>query len=416
MATARSKRGWRLFTVAVVTALVAGLAAGVYAVASRPVVEVVEVATGPVVLAFYATGTLEPLREYAIRSHVDGVLVEVLVDKGQAVAAGELLAQVRSDEFEMRYRQAEAEYAMRHELASEAGSPVLSEFAAQIRAALEQLEIAQNEVARLRALEQIDLAVARELDVAREREVDVQSRIDALRAQLAARRIELARDEQVAASALDIARWNVERQRITSPIDGVVLDRPLAAGTRVRTTDDLMRVADVAPERLVMRAAVDEEDKTRLSVGQRVLITLYAYRERVFEGRVQTIYPQADRARRTYEVDVAIEFDAAMSAGMTGELAFIVEERERALVIPSQAVQAGAVWVVRSGRLERVQATLGLRSLERTEVLDGLRAGERVVVSAASDLGAGRKVRPRLVQPAGRAADEKPRPINLRGM
>jgi multidrug resistance efflux pump len=53
------------------------------------------------------------------------------------------------------------------------------------------------------------------------------------------------------------AEWNLEQQTLRAPIDGVVLDRPIAIGTRMAINDQIMRIADVTPKNLVMRAAVD---------------------------------------------------------------------------------------------------------------------------------------------------------------
>ena len=82
---------------------------------------------------------------------------------------------------------------------------------------------------------------------------------------------------------------------------------------------------------------------------------------------------QADADRRTFEVDVKLsEIEPHLQPGMTGELAFVVESRERAVVVPSQAVQSGAVYVLEQGRLKRRPVKVGIKSVERTEILDGL--------------------------------------------
>jgi hypothetical protein len=74
-------------------------------------------------------------------------------------------------------------------------------------------------------------------------------------------------------------------------------------------------------------------------------------------------------------------------------------EKERAFVVPSQAVQSGNIWTVRDGRLVKSNAEIGLRSVERTEVLSGLRPGDRVVISPVTDLTEGQPVRTDYVNP-----------------
>ena len=88
-----------------------------------------------------------------------------------------------------------------------------------------------------------------------------------------------------------------------------MLDRPVSLGTRLAINDHILIMADVRPTMLVMRAAVDEEDKNKLRVGQLVQMTLYSFpddRDK-FTGHVKTIYHKADPQRRTFEVDVEID-------------------------------------------------------------------------------------------------------------
>jgi RND family efflux transporter MFP subunit len=162
-----------------------------------------------------------------------------------------------------------------------------------------------------------------------------------------------------------------------------------------------------------MRAAVDEEDVTSVHVGQTVRMTLYSYEGRGFEGKVTKIYPQADAARRTFEVDVQLlQSDDRLAPGMTGELAFIMDQKDQAVVIPSQAVQKGAVYTVSDGRLKRLDVDLGLRGIERAEVKSGLKPGERVVISTIGDIHDGQRVRTSYTDPVTAAGLNKPKKVN----
>jgi multidrug efflux pump subunit AcrA (membrane-fusion protein) len=310
-------------------------------------------------------------------------------------------------------QKARAEMEERQQRADPATSPVIQELDARITATQALLEIAQREEHRIRALLERNAASPTDLDTALDRLKTVWSNLEAFKAQRGAKLLELKRELAVAQAALDTANWNLEQQNLKSSIDGVVLDRPLAVGTRVAINDAVMTTAQVGPEQLVMRAAVDEEDVTRVSVGQTVRMTLYAYDDRTFEGKVVRIYPQADEARRTFEIDVRIaQPDARFAPGMTGELAFIMAERERAIVIPSQAVQNGAVFTVRDGRLKRLNLDLGLRGIERTEVRSGLSPGERVVISALGGMDEEQRVRVTYTDPATAAGYNKPKAVN----
>ena len=367
---------------------------------SAPTVTVTDAVEGPVIQAFYATGTLQPQREFPIKSNVEGVVTEMLVDKGDAVTKDQKVAFVRVEEYEMRYAQAQADLQLAQQLARDDTSPALAEFDVKLKAAAEQLELAQDELKRLEVMRKDEASSPIEIDRARDRVQTQWSEAESIRSQKAARKLELDRDVIVKQKALDIAKWNVDEQTIRSPVDGVVLDRPTSRGTRVKNNDHLLTVADISPARLVMRAQVDEEDKTRVHLDQDVRLTLYSYAGRIFHGVVRTVYPKADPDRRTFEVDVAIQPpDDKFAAGMTGELAFVVNSKDRAVIVPSQAVQGGSVWTVRDNRARRVDITVGLRSVERTEIASGISIGDKVIISPANGLRDGQEVRSKTMDP-----------------
>lgn len=387
----------------------------------RVSVDVTEAVEGPVVQAFYSTGTISPVREFPIRANVAGTLESVKVDKGDRVKAGDILAAVKDPAQQFSLEKAQAELAEKEARASDSQSPVLIEFDRKIEAMAGMLEIAQREQARQtqamesRAGSQADLD--RSLDRVRMMTMDLES----ARAQRAAKLLELRREMEVAKSAVNTAKWNLEQQTMRAPIDGVVLDRPTSQGTRVAVNDTVMRVADVQPANLVMRAQVDEEDVAKANIGQVVRLTLYAFPAEVFTGKVQKIYDQADANRRTFEVDVQLDHpNERFQPGMTGELAFIMAEREKATVVPSQAIQNGVVWIVNdSGSLQRKEVTIGLQSIERTEITAGIKSGEKVVISPIGTSKEGETVSTKFVDPSvvmGAKQERKPNGQTLKGI
>lgn len=398
-----------VLTVAVAVAVVAAVVL-VYLRFARPLVTVTEVVRGPVVQAFYATGTVSPVREYPIKANVAGILDRVTVDKGQRVKAGQTVAVVAAPDLEYALRKAQAELDEKIKRAEPASSPVLKELDARIAVSSELLDIARREKDRMTRAKESRVASQADVDRALDRYKTVGLEFEAAKAQRATKELELAREVAVAKVAVDTARYNFDQRNLTAPVDGVVLDRPLSKGTRLAVNDHVMTVADVDPAVLVMRAQVDEEDKTAVRLGQPVRMTLYAYADRVFEGTVDQIYPQADPERRTFEVDVRLtQPDGKLSAGMTGELAFVQDQKAEADVLPSQAVQNGHLYLVRDGRLVKAGATFGLRSAERVEVLDGVRPGDRVAISAVGTMTDGQFVRTTYMDPAEAAGLNKPK-------
>lgn len=410
----------------VLAALLVAAVVGTYVVFSmmRPTVAVTDLTERRVVQAFYATGTVSPEREYPIRTPTAGLLAEVFVDKGDAVTKGQRLAFVSDPDLEAKVKQAAAELAEKQARAEPERSPVIKEFDAKIRFNKEMVEIADREQRRLRGLIESNAGSQTDLDRALDRLKLVSMEVATWQSQRDAKLLELQKDVDVARAALEAAQENANRQTLVSPVEGVVLDRPISQGTRLAVNDHVMRVADVRPGKLVMRAAVDEEDITKVRVDpadpQVVQMSLYAFsprpgerqvEQRVFEGRVLRKYDQADPDRRTFEVDVSLpDEEQRFQPGMTGELAFVMQAKEKAMVVPSQAVQDGGVFVVRDERLVRVDdVRLGVSGVERVEIISGLSPGDRVVISPAADLKVGAWVRAEFMDPDAAAGLNKPK-------
>src|SRR5689334_2274082 len=128
----RHGQAWLRWVVGLATlTLVIVIAAAIVLRILRPLVSVTRVVEGPVVQAFYATGTLSPDREYPIRSNVAGIIVDVKVDKGRRVKRGDVLAVVTNDELPLKLAQAKAELSEKQQRADDKHSPVLAEYDAK---------------------------------------------------------------------------------------------------------------------------------------------------------------------------------------------------------------------------------------------------------------------------------------------
>lgn len=406
---------WRRGLAVVVLAALAATGGYIAYELTRPTVLTTRAVRGPVVQAFYSTGTVSPEREFPVRAQVSGIVTRLTVDKGSRVRRGQLLAVVEDPTLRYAVAKAEAELREKQALADPDTSPILAEIDAQREATAAVLEIARREYDRLERMRAADASTTVDLDRALDRVKTLASEVASLDARRRLRLIELRRQVEVAEAAVAAARAELAKQDVLSPTDGVVLDRPTPEGTRVDPTmnNHLMTIADVSPDALVMRAQVDEEDIASVVEGQVVKLTLYAYGDELFVGRVERIYDKADPERRTFEVDVRFDRRGRhLAPGMTGELAFIESERFDAWVLPTEAVQVRlrprrpgeprppmmvdsaaaalasdeirelVVWTVRDGRLEPRQVEVGLRGVERVEILSGVTAEDEVVVSA----------------------------------
>jgi RND family efflux transporter MFP subunit len=167
---------------------------------------------------------------------------------------------------------------------------------------------------------------------------------------------------------------------IRSPIDGIVIDKKIDVGDMVSPGQILVTLFD--PKRMQLVASVRESLTRRLRVGQSIGVQVEGL-NKVCEGKVSEIVPEAQSASRTFQVKVTGPCPAGIYTGMFGRILIPLDE-EQVLVIPRRAVrevgQLELVEVVENGQLSRRAIRIGRTFGEDVEVLSGLREGEQVVL------------------------------------
>lgn len=197
--------------------------------------------------------------------------------------------------------------------------------------------------------------------------------------------------------ALDIPDDEIARLRrtgrtarriaITAPASGVVVDKPVQEGMKVDAGEALYRTADLSSLWLI--AQVQEQDIGALAIGQVVRASFVTFPGRSFLGRVDFIYPSLTAETRTARVRIVLPNpDGALRAAMYADVQIDAVAGQTPMVsVPSSAVlDSGArqiVLVARGdGRFEPRQVRLGIRGEDWVHVVDGVKAGEDVVVGA----------------------------------
>jgi RND family efflux transporter MFP subunit len=337
---------WRILLLLAAAAMAAG---GWHAWRLRPpLVEVAAAVRGPAVEAVYATGTVEPVRWAAVAPAVKARLREVLVDDGDRVRAGQILAHLDDT-------------------------------------------VAAAQVAEVEARARFAAEEAQRLTRLIERGVTPKSDVD--RAQSEARAL---------AAAAEVARRRLDDYDIKAPIDGVVLRRDGEPGEMVDTTETVFWIGEPSPLRVT--ADVDEEDVPRVRPGMKALLKADAFPGQVFEGRLAAITPKGDPVQKTYRVRIELPLDTPLLIGMTIEANIVVRETADAVLVPTGALRDGAVWVVAGERASKRSVEVGVAGPHLAEIRAELAPGETVIVDPPPGLEDGRRVR---VKP-GRSGDAGP--------
>jgi HlyD family secretion protein len=187
-------------------------------------------------------------------------------------------------------------------------------------------------------------------------------------------------------ASLTMARIRLEQTLLRAPFAGLVTRTLVNAGEFVGIGKPILHLLD--PTSLSIKAVVDEADAARVRVGQRTLVTMDAFPGHKLEGRVAEVSSIISTSRhesRTSEVKVQLDDRSTLlKAGFSADLEIVVEEVPNVLLLPTHAIlereRGKYVLLVSDARVEERPIQTGSSNWDFTEILAGLREGDRVVL------------------------------------
>jgi RND family efflux transporter MFP subunit len=288
---------------------------------------------------------VEPMRTIRLAARTDGVMTEVLVEEGDRVDAGEMLARI-----DVREQRAEL---------------------ARARARLAEREATFQRMQQLRERDYVDAA-----------------QYETARAEL-----------EIARSDLELWQTRVDFGTVTSTIDGTVVERYIEPGEAVSRHEPLFAIADLSS--LVARLGVSELDVGNLRMGDGVVVEIDAIDgSNPIGGVIRRIFPAADETSRliTVEVELPEALEMGLRPGFLARARLLVDSRPDVLAVPSVSVgeergQHFVMLINGDSRLERREIEAGVIRGAWREVIGGLEAGEEVVAANPLEMNAGERVR-----------------------
>jgi len=340
----------------------------------------------PLVQRVVASGEVDSQSLAQVGSEVTGVVSARHVREGDAVKAGDLLLELRDDEQHARLREAEASL-------QQLVDSTRPQAQATLREAQHNLEQASRELQRRETLFERKILASEPLEQARRAELT--ARVIRDRARFAAAAVaEGGSEEQVLLQRLEAARAALAKTRIHAQVDGIVQTRDVEPGDLVQPGRTLLAIARSGSNEILL--PLDEKNLAPIELGQHAKIIADAYPDRVLSARVSFIAPSVDTARGTIDVHLDLQEPADfLRQGMTVSVNIDTGRRDQALVLPNDALRArdgsrAQVLRVNTGAVERVNVRLGLLGTALSEVLEGLTAGDLVLVGNAEE---GQRVR-----------------------
>ena len=348
------------------------------------------VARGTAVEAAYATGTVEPYDRVTIKAKIAGT-IDLKVREGARVKKGDLIAVIDAPtlRYDLDRGKADLWAASRH---ADKNGPQLLALDAQARAIEADLNTVTHDRDRVTKLVASGSLPQAELDHLVDRSRALEAQREAILAQQNALRIDLAAREQTTSAAMSSFASRLADSEVRSPLEGVVLARYVEPGEVAAVNTPLVKVGNT--DDLVLECAIDEADIQHVKEGDTVAISLYAFDEQVYEGKVFEILPDADRTKKSFLAKVRFSSPPpGLRSGMTAEVNVIVRQHANALLVPAEAIDASnRVLVVESGHARARTPKLGVRDMLQVEVLEGLEQGDEVIVAGGDGLLEGARV------------------------
>ncbi len=341
-------------------------------------VTVTQAATGEVAPALFGIGTVEARRAYLIGPTTAGRVRRVLVDVGETVKAGQLLAEMDPVDLDARLASAGAAVAR--------AKSAVDTAQAQVRDAKSRQDLASGEARRYDDLGRKGYVSQSVVDAKLQQQVSAQAQLAAADSALASARQDTSRLEAERAAAGQ-QRSNI---RLLAPADGVVTSRDAEPGSTVVAGQAVLKLMD--PASLWIKVRLDQGRSSGLRLGLPADITLRSRPGVSLAGKVGRVEPVSDSV--TEERIAQVTFDTlpqGLSAGEMAEVTLRLPGVRDALLIPNAALrQRGAksgVWLRENGSLRFTPVKTGAESLDgNLQIIEGLKAGDEVIVYSEREL------------------------------
>jgi len=304
-------------------------------------VEVLTPFRGDVFAMYSGTASLETEEEALIVAKVGGEVTELLVEEGDRVKAGDVLARLDGDRLRL-----------------------------EMQRALANLKKLEQEYDRNVELHEKGLVSAGAFE-------GIKYELDALKA------------------AYNLARLEYSYTDIRAPIDGVITERFIKVGNTISANDQAFQITDMDP--LLSYLFVPEKEFRRLKPGQPARMTVDATPGEEFQASILRISPVVDPETGTFKVTLAVvDPSGRLKPGMFGRFQIVYDKRENVLLVPRMAVLEDetqkSVFVVEDGVARRRAIQTGYSMGENIEVIQGLSGDETVITLGQTGLKDGAEV------------------------
>ena len=366
-----------------------------------PLVEAAPVTQGLIEEKMLRTGDIAPYAQVTIYSKVQGWVEKINFREGDRVKVGQVLAILDGREAEATVAQSKASLEAVIARLKQVKATAEETIQSQIQQAKANLDLAEEDLKRFRELHGKDFISRQQLDQARTNYSVAKAAYDlalnSIRQKTWENDIALAEAQvQQAKATLDLNQAQLANLIILAPMNGKITKRYVDPGIMVKDTTPILAMMDLDVVKMVVN--VIEKELVRLQIGQAVKVTVTAFPNRLFQGRIAIITPALDLQSRTAEIQISIPNPGyILNPGMFGRAEALLRSDPNATLIPIQALitdeEKDFVYALKDGKAYRRPVQKGISKDTVVEIIRGLTPGEQVVTAGQEFLRDGIPVR-----------------------
>ncbi|WP_057935690.1 efflux RND transporter periplasmic adaptor subunit [Algoriphagus resistens] len=332
----------------------------------------------PLTEAVYASGYIQSKGEFELTAQSEGILKKQLVEEGGYVEAGQALFEIASTAQEARLANAQNLYELASKNSSST-SPLLAEAQNAVELSWEQYQADSINYIRYTNLwnekatsqSKYDAAVTA-FNSSKLSWVQSKNKLENRRDQL-----KIERDQ--AYQQLLSAREESGFYTVKAEQPGIFFQSGKEPGELVRK-GDLLAVLGLEGG-FIANLKVDEQDISRLRIGQKVMLKIDAYPDSIYRANLEKIYTKVDPRDQMLRVDAAVQDKLpGKYTGLALEANIVTRKKDSALVIPRNLLMEGdSVKVEKDGEEQKVKVEIGLRTLSELEILSGIDRNTKLI-------------------------------------
>jgi HlyD family secretion protein len=368
------------------------------------------VTTGNIVRKVSASGKLRALNTIKVGAEVSGQITQVLVDYNSPVTKGQVLAVIDPTRVGAQVSQGQAQVA--------SAQASLRQAQANVARANADLVLQERNFARRAALAKKGFLSKAELDVAEAQLIAARNAVNVGQSQIASSGAQI----QQASAVLSSSRLELNRTRIIAPASGVIINKLVEPGTTVAASFQTPNLFEIAADitKMQVEASVDEADIGQVKERQKVTFTVDSYPDDVFTAKVRQVRQAPIETQNVVSYLVIIDVDnleGKLLPGMTANVEIITDEKVGVTRIPSSALRfrpraadmpqetdskaesnndrgddpekgkrQPVIYIASADpyKPKKRKITIGVQSDDYTEILSGLKSGEKILVRSKS--------------------------------